>query len=62
MHTYTFIYLALYWVFSAVVGGMPEPTSASAFAYRWTYKSLHLLAGNIGTAFHYTDTASVHIT
>ena len=50
MHTYTFIYLALYWVFSAIVGGMPEPITTSSLAYHWSYKSLHLLAGNIGTA------------
>jgi hypothetical protein len=39
--------LAAYFVFSALVGGMPSPTDKSSAAYTWLYNSLHLLAGNI---------------
>ena len=41
-----------YWLFSAIVGGMPEPTRTSCGAYRWCYASLHLLAGNVQRAFN----------
>ena len=39
-----------YFLFSAIVGGMPEPTPTSGMGYLWAYRSLHLLAGNITTA------------
>jgi hypothetical protein len=39
--------LLISWVFSAFVGGMPAPTAKSGGAYLWSYKSLHLLAGNL---------------
>ena len=42
--------LAAYWLFSAIVGGAPEPTCTSCGAYRWCYASLHLLAGNVQRA------------
>ena len=35
------------WLFSAFVGGMPEPDAASGKAYRWLYSSLHLFAANL---------------
>jgi hypothetical protein len=36
-----------WYVFSAVVSGMPAPATASSAAYRWLYHSLHLLAGDL---------------
>ena len=44
------IAIALYWAFSAVVGGMPEPDASTSVWYRWGFSSLHLLAGNVLTA------------
>jgi hypothetical protein len=38
-----------YWIFSAFVGGMPEPVTAFG-TYAWLYNSLHILAGNITSA------------
>jgi hypothetical protein len=45
-----YIIIGLYWLFSAIVGGMPDPLPASRTAYRWAYGSLHILAGNISLA------------
>jgi hypothetical protein len=39
--------IAEYWLFSAFVGGAPEPTEKSGKGYRWFYSSLHLFGGNI---------------
>lgn len=39
--------LALYALYSALVSGMPEPTSASGTGYVWLYHSLHVLAGDL---------------
>jgi len=39
-----------WYVFSAVVSGMPAPAQASGPGYRWAYATLHLLAGNLATA------------
>jgi hypothetical protein len=39
-----------YWLFSAIVGGMPPPTEKSGTAYVWSYGSLHILAGNLTSA------------
>lgn len=39
-----------YWLFSAIVGGMPAPTETSSPGYRWLHDSLHILAGNISAA------------
>lgn len=50
MDHYWILIVAGYWVFSAIVGGMPEPHDHSKFAYRWLFKSLHILAGNMTTA------------
>lgn len=41
--------IAGYWAFSALVGGMPVPTSPSG-GYSWAYNSLHILAGNLTAA------------
>jgi hypothetical protein len=45
-----YIIIGLYWLFSALVGGMPDPLATSSLAYRWAFSSLHLLAGNVSTA------------
>ena len=50
MDTNPYLVIALYWFFSAVVGGMPEPVATSSCAYTWAYQSAHILAGNIKTA------------
>lgn len=42
--------LAAYWVFSALVGGMPPPTASSSSGYQWLHNSLHILAGNLTAA------------
>ena len=36
-----------YFIFSAIVSGMPEPTSASSVGYRWAFGSLHVLVGDL---------------
>lgn len=38
--------LAAWYVFSAVVSGMPDPGPASSTGYQWAYRSLHVLAGD----------------
>lgn len=43
--------LGAYFLFSAIVGGMPDPTATSSTGYQWIFKTLHLLAGNITAAF-----------
>ena len=39
-----------YWLFSALVGGMPDPDAKSSAGYVWLHNSLHILAGNISNA------------
>ncbi len=39
--------LLAYFVFSAFVSGMPDPTAGSGVGYRWAYASLHVLAGDL---------------
>lgn len=39
-----------YYVFSALVAGMPEPDANSSFVYIWMYRSGHILSAN-GTAY-----------
>jgi hypothetical protein len=43
--------VALYWIFSAAVSSMPEPSSNGGAVYLWIYRFLHTLAGNVSTAF-----------
>ena len=38
---------AAYCLFSAIVGGAPEPTYNSCGGYRWCYASLNLLAEDV---------------
>lgn len=42
--------VAAYWLFSAIIGGMPDPTSQSSVGYIWMHRSFHFLAGNIAAA------------
>lgn len=42
--------IAGYWVFSAIVGGMPAPDTTSGRGYLWAYNALHILAGNLTSA------------
>ena len=46
----TIITLAAYYVFGALVGGMPAPSATSSNAYRWAFSSLNILASNISRA------------
>jgi hypothetical protein len=39
--------VGLYWLYSAIVGGMPEPSATAPAGYKWLYRSLHILAGNL---------------
>lgn len=39
-----------YWIFSAVVGGMPTPKVNSSEAYIWAFRSLHIFSGNLSRA------------
>jgi len=45
------IAVVLYWIFSAAISSMPEPTTDDAPAYSWLYRFLHTVAGNLTTAF-----------
>ena len=40
-----------YYVFNAIVSGMPAPGEKDGKGYRWAYTSLHVLAGNAKTVF-----------
>ena len=42
--------IASYWIFSALVGGMPPPDEISSAGYTWLHDSLHILAGNLSAA------------
>jgi len=42
--------IGAYWLFSALVGGMPPPSASSSASYLWAYNSLHILAGNLNAA------------
>lgn len=46
----TIVALVGYYLFSALVGGMPAPTANSGVAYKWTFASLNILASNISRA------------
>ncbi|HXE30744.1 MAG TPA: hypothetical protein VN515_02960 [Terriglobales bacterium] len=36
-----------WYVFSAVVSGMPAPETNAGLWYRWAFHSLHILAGDL---------------
>src|SRR5207247_4448558 len=42
--------VAIYWIFSAAVSSMPDPSSNGSPGYLFVYRSLHTLAVNITTA------------
>lgn len=39
--------IAGFYLFSALVSGMPDPAPQSGMAYRWAYNTLHILAGDL---------------
>ena len=43
--------VVLYWIYSAAVSSMPDPTANTNPGYTWLYRFLHTLAGNLTTAF-----------
>jgi hypothetical protein len=43
--------IAGFWLFSALVSGMPAPKESSGIGYVWLYNSLHMLASNLNNLF-----------
>jgi hypothetical protein len=41
--------VAVYWIFSAAVSALPEPSSTSNSGYLWLYRLCHTTAGNLST-------------
>ncbi len=39
-----------YFLYSAIVGGMPAPEATDGRGYQWLYRSSHIIAGNLTTA------------
>lgn len=39
--------LLIYFLFSAITGGMPTPSDNSGIAYRWIFSTFSLLSGSI---------------
>ncbi len=39
--------MAAYFLFNALISGMPEPTASSSTGYMWLFRSLHTLGGNL---------------
>jgi hypothetical protein len=46
----TIIALVGYYIFSALIGGMPAPTATSSTIYQWLFASMNILASNIARA------------
>ena len=46
----TVVVLVAYYIFGALVGGMPAPTATSSTTYKWAFGSLNILASNISRA------------
>jgi hypothetical protein len=44
-------WFGVYYVFSALVSGMPAPDDKSGKGYKWAYASFHMLAANAKTVF-----------
>jgi hypothetical protein len=42
--------VALYWILSAAVSSIPDPTANGNPGYAWLYRFLHTIAGNLTTA------------
>ena len=45
------IAVVAYWVFSAAISSLPEPSPNGSLRYLWLYRFLHTIAGNVTTAF-----------
>jgi hypothetical protein len=43
--------VAAYWIFSAAVSALPEPSPTGNAGYLWLYRFCHTTAGNLSTAF-----------
>lgn len=43
--------VAAYWLFSAAVSSMPDPSEKSSSGYTWFWKFTHIIAGNLNNAF-----------
>ena len=54
----TLVTLAAYYIFSAVVGGMPAPTATDGKGYQWMFATLNILASNIARAKNTTIESS----
>ena len=39
--------LLAWWLLSAVIDGMPEPTPSCSRRYLWTYRTCHVFAANV---------------
>jgi hypothetical protein len=44
--------IIIFWIFSAAVNAMPEPTSTSSGFYSWVYVFLTVLLGHVSDAIH----------
>lgn len=51
IQTHGFDAMLAYFVFSAGISGMPEPSSSSSVGYSWLYHSLHILSGDLSSLF-----------
>ena len=43
--------VVVYWIFSAAVSALPEPSGNARPGYLWVYRFSHTIAGNLSTAF-----------
>lgn len=50
-HDAFFVGIAVLWIFSAGVSAMEEPGAASSSFYKWLYKFLKLIAGDLKSRF-----------
>lgn len=50
VHDPWFWIFVLWWFFSCIASGMPEPTSQNSDTYLWAYRSMHLMAAS-GTSY-----------
>lgn len=46
LESHALVVVLVYYVFNAIVSGMPEPLPNGNLGYLWAYRSLHTLAGN----------------
>lgn len=50
-HHVGFEVLIAWFIFSAVVSGMPDISDTDSKGYKWAYKSLHILAADFSQFF-----------